>query len=203
MLKKVKISHLSVNGVSIPVSKVVRDLGVMLDSSLSFTNHSLYRMLINSLVLSNLDYCTSLLYGITKSELGKLQGVINACLRCIYKKEPTTDLINLHRRCRWLNVEQRIHLRLSMIVFKAIKFRRPSYLTSLLLERQVGGDRSLRSSVQHHLEIPRANTNFGSRAFRHCGPVIWNALPVSIREKPLLNRFRSAVIDYLFDADNV
>jgi len=50
--------------------------------------------------------------------------------------------------------------------------------------------RSLSSSSTHQLSVPHYNLTFGSRAFRFSAPIVWNSLPVSIRESQSLTTFR-------------
>jgi len=50
--------------------------------------------------------------------------------------------------------------------------------------------RSLRSSSQLLLTVPRANLTIGQRAFCHSSPVIRNSVPLSVREAPSISTFK-------------
>ena len=85
-----------------------------------FLTYETAKILVNSLVLSQLDYCNSLLYGLPRVHLNKLQRVQNAAARLISNTSRfdhiTPTLINLH----WLPViKYRIDFKLLLIVFKA------------------------------------------------------------------------------------
>ena len=118
-------------------SKVVRDLGVLIDSQLSFSQHvniitsksyseprrlksfrrslTLHaaRTLVNSLVVSRIDYCNCLQAGAPAKITNKLQSVMNAAAKivCGLKKY---DHITQHMRdmLHWLPVPQRVTYKL-------------------------------------------------------------------------------------------
>jgi hypothetical protein len=109
--------HLQLDNTSIPISDSAKNLGVILDSSLSMTNFvsdtaracyfhlrriSLIRKylttqavskLVVSLILSRIDYCNSLLSGLPDSTTHTLQRVQNHAARLVLKKKrsPTTS----------------------------------------------------------------------------------------------------------------
>ena len=85
-----------------------------------FLTYETAKILVNSLVLSRLDYCNSLLYGLPTVHLNKLQIVQNAAARLISNTSRfdhiTPTLINL----RWLPVKYRIDFKLLLTVVKAL-----------------------------------------------------------------------------------
>ena len=84
--------------------------------------------LVQSMVMSHLDYGNSLLYGISEHLLTKLQRVQNAAGRVIleYTKYDhiTPGLVKLH----WLPIKYRILFKITMITYKAISNNQPKYL---------------------------------------------------------------------------
>jgi hypothetical protein len=222
----VSVSHISIDNNIIPRSNLVRNLGLWIDPTLSFSEHiskvrsksfmslrmisrirkfltsSRHKMLINSLVFSNIKYCVSLFHAIPKSEIQRLQNIMDASIRSIYRLKKSLPIADRFKSHKWLNVKQRSILRLAIILFKAIRFKRPLYLHNILSERDCGVERVLRSTSQQLLDIPRSRTNLGSRAFRVCGPSIWNSLPLAIREQTFL-RFKKDVAYFLLGSDSV
>ena len=77
-------------------------------------------ILVHAFISSKLDYCNSLLYGVPKFQLQKLQHVQNAAARLITQSckydHITPVLINLH----WLPVEYRVKFKLLLLTFKAL-----------------------------------------------------------------------------------
>jgi len=64
----------------------------------------------------------------------------------------------------------------------------PAYLRELISPYQPS--RSLRSSRQLLLTVPRANLTSGERAFSYSSPIIWNVIPLSARDAPSISTFK-------------
>ena len=221
-----RFQHLSetlkvtVGDIVINTSSIVRDLGVLLDDRVSMESHVLNlrkqayfqirtvaqirpyintetaKTLMRSLVLSRLDYCNSLLYGIPKYLLNQLQVVQNTAARIIYRLRRrdhiTPALISLH----WLPIDMRIRYKILLITFKCLRGIGPIYLASLLSPVETG--RSLRSSTEERLVCPLTRTNSGSRAFSSAAPVLWNALPSTLQNIQELDTFKNELKHHLF-----
>lgn len=203
MLKKCTVSHIIIDDCVIPFSSSVRDLGVLLDASLDLKAHvsqvcaksymrlrlinrlrkslsqSHFAMLANSLVLSNLDYCTAILYNLPQCTLSKLQNVINAVYRCTHRLCRSDHITSRQQRDGCHTIEQRIQMRIAMIVHTTLTHGRPLYIQDWLAP--VTRERELRSNNLHLLESRRVNSTAGERAFSVCGPRVWNTLPPDIR----------------------
>ena len=210
----------TVGDIVINTSSIVRDLGVLLDDRVSMESHVLNlrkqayfqirtvaqirpyintetaKTLMRSLVLSRLDYCNSLLYGIPKYLLNQLQVVQNTAARIIYRLRRrdhiTPALISLH----WLPIDMRIRYKILLITFKCLRGIGPIYLASLLSPVETG--RSLRSSTEERLVCPLTRTNSGSRAFSSAAPVLWNALPSTLQNIQELDTFKNELKHHLF-----
>ena len=66
------------------------------------------KMLVNSLVISRLDYCNSLLYDIPKYQRDKLQRIQNTAARMITGARSSDHITPLLKSLHWLPVETRI-----------------------------------------------------------------------------------------------
>ncbi|KXJ12154.1 Arachidonate 5-lipoxygenase [Exaiptasia diaphana] len=202
-------------------SSCVRNIGVLFDSSLSLANHikmtcksSFYHLrnisrirkflsvksteiLVHSFISSKLDNCNSLLYGLPKYLIDRLQAVQNACARLVMlsKKHDhiTPLLINLH----WLPVSARIKFKILLLTFKALHGLAPIYVQDML--KNYRPSRCLRSSSQLLLSSKSYNLkSYGYRSFSVAGPFLWNSLPSSIRDISSLDNFKTALKTFLF-----
>ena len=154
------------------------------------------KCLIQAFVISCLDYCNSLLSGVTKQNLHKLQLIQNAAARLLYHQQKfdriTPPLYELH----WLPVSQRINFKVLVHVFNSVNGSDPKYLDSLLSYNKQS--RNLKSSNSMVLYQQKVRTNFGSRAFANYGPAIWNNLPTKIKFAPSVAIFKRKFKTYLF-----
>ena len=88
------------------------------------------KTLVHVLVMSRLDHCNSLLYGLPDYLIQRLQYVMNAAAKVIICKSlhVTPLLIELN----WLLVRQRIIFKILLYIFKALHLAAPTYLTELI-----------------------------------------------------------------------
>ena len=145
----VPVDCLSVGEASIPFSNVVKTLGVTLDAELSMEQHvsavvrssffhirslSKVRPYITykaassiavCLILSKLDYCSSLLSGLLPKQIKRLQAVQNAAARtamkCKKNKNKKTDHITpILRQLHWLPIQKRIRHKILSATYRSV-----------------------------------------------------------------------------------
>jgi exonuclease III len=202
-------------------STSVRNLGVHFDKSMSMETHvsktirtccmhirsigqlrkcltdDATKSLIQGLVLSRLDYCNILLFGIPKNTLNKLQLIQNTAARIITKTKRyehiTPAMISLH----WLPIQRRIEFKILLHVHKALNGSSPAYIRELI--HLYTPARSLRSQDDTTISVPRTKTTcYGSRIFSASAARLWNSLPKHLRTMRNLNTFRKNLKTYLF-----
>ena len=154
------------------------------------------KLLANDLVSSGLDYCNSILSGIAETDLTKLQHILNRLTSVVTKSPPFTRSVPLLRSLHWLPVKYKVHFKICLLTYKALREEQPVYLRSLIATSLPSG--SLRSSRGITLSVPRIKTNTGARAFSSCAPSLWNNLPLSVRSANLVATFRRRLKTYLF-----
>ena len=221
-LSKVSIDKLRVGEVLISPVSAVRDLGSWLDIHMAMNMHvskicskafrSLYhikqirkyltddatKILVHAFITSHLDYCNSLLYGIPKYQLNRLQKVLNAAARvvCLVPKfdHITPTLMRLH----WLPVKYRVIFKIVLLVYKALHGLAPKYICDMLTYKR-SNNYSLRSDELGLLHGPSTRRkSFGDRAFLKAGPTLWNLVPCEIRLSPSLDSFKTNLKTFLY-----
>ena len=155
------------------------------------------QILIHAFISSKLDYCNSLLYGIPKYLVCRLQRVQNTAARIVTLTRKYDSITPIMFKLHWLPVHSRIIFKLLLLVYKALNGKAPSYISSLLSHRKCS--RSLRSSGQELLTVPMSKLNtYGDRALSIAAPRQWNNLPLSIRKSPSIAIFKRHLKTYLF-----
>ena len=140
-------------------SSTVSDLGFLIDGRLNMADHvasvcrlcfhqlrqlrqvrgslttAALKTLVHAFISSRLDYCNSLLSGITDSLLDKLQSVQNAAARLITGTCKFDHITPVLSELHWLPVRQRITFKVALLVYKCLhglanwQFESPGSLT--------------------------------------------------------------------------
>ena len=106
----------------------------------------------------------------------------------------TPVLASLHR----LPVKSRIEFKVLLLTYKALNDQAPSYLKDLLVPYHP--TRTLRSQDADLLVVPKiCKSRLGARAFSYQAPLLWNHLPLSVREADTVSTFKSRLKTFLFD----
>ena len=147
--------------------------------------------------MSRIDYCNSLLYGVTTTNLTKLQREQNTAARLVCSvprhEHVTPSLINL----RWLPIRFRINFKIAMFAFKCIHGQAPNYLKNLIAIKK-STRHNLRSSSVLQLQDNSTKTKktLGDRAFTHAAARVWNSLPQEIKTQKQHSTFKSKLKTY-------
>jgi len=90
--------------------------------------------LIRALVVSKLDYCSSVLAGLPGSLMRRLQsvGLLNSAARLLYSARRSERVTPLLRELHWLRVPERIQFRLCVLTYRCLHGSAPSYLAETL-----------------------------------------------------------------------
>ena len=155
------------------------------------------KALVQANVTSRLDYCNSLLLGLPDVLTRRLQRVQNRAARIITYTRRDEHITPVLRDLHWLQVAQRVEYKTLVLVYKTLHGRAPGYLTGLL--QAYAPTRELRSSNCNLLVEPRFSmARYGGRRFSVVAPRLWNGLPMSIRESPTLETFKSLLKTHFF-----
>ena len=149
-------------------SAEVKHLGVTFDSQLTMSSHirnicqssffHLWRIgkvrrfldplttkcLVQSLVLSRVDYACSLFVGLPGTLLSKLHRMMNASARLILRVRKSDSTRSHLCSLNWLCVNDRITFRITTLTYRCLNCSAPSYLFRLIIPLK--NSRSLRSA---------------------------------------------------------
>ncbi len=123
--------------------------------------------------------------------------------RIVVKTRRRDSITPVLQKLHWLPVKKRIIFKLLILTFKALNGQAPLYISELL-SAYSPGHRSLRSHSCGLLQLPRKNwitQTYGSRAFIHAAPTLWNRLPDNIRKANSINSFKQLLKSHLFNLD--
>jgi hypothetical protein len=224
-VKKLSASGLttvSVAGTPVSLSPELTTLGLKLDNSLTFHKHvqmvsrsCMYHIralkhirhllsqqdantIASCLIHSRLDYLNSVLYNTAASNIGCLQRLQNSAARVVLLAPRHTSTKHLLTSLHWLPVKYRIEYKVACLTHNILTYEQPSYLYQLI--HQYVPTRTLRSSDQHLLCVPRTHLRLADQSFTTASPTVWNSLPLNLRSVKSSDSFRRGLKTHLFSA---
>jgi len=164
--------------------------------------HTTLLTLVHALVVTKVDYCSSVLSGISGQLLQRLQSVLNAAARLVFSARKSEHITPLLREIHWLKVPERTQFRLCVLAYHCFISTAPSYLAETLYSTaDVGSRRRLRSASTSTLAIPSTRRiMLGDGAFQVTDARAGNALPSSVHSAPSLLQFRRDIKTALFQS---
>ena len=76
--------------------------------------------IVQAIVISRIDYCNRLLYGVVATNLSKLQRVQNAAVLLVCSLPRHEHITSSFIRLHWLPIKLRINFKIAMLYFKCI-----------------------------------------------------------------------------------
>ena len=157
--------------------------------------------LVSAFILSRLNYCNSVLDGLSAATLAPMQRVMNAAVRLVAGLHMRDHLTPAMRSLHWLPIKFRIRYKLCILMHAAVNNRSAEYINKLLVPVSTLPERDrLRSSTSGAFVVPVTKTQFGRRAFSVTGPAAWNELPTKLRCITDIDHFKCALKADLFSA---
>lgn len=216
VLDEITIRGVNLSGASIRFIDTVKNLGVHMDAALTMEtqvvelkkkcfrslrnickiryllNEDQLKQVVNSLVVSCLDYCNVLYYGVSNRLYHQLQMIQNACAKAIkgkYKHDHLgDDLRNLH----WLNIRRRVLFKVGLLAYKAVNGFAPQYLQEMFQYSHHGHSVKL---MVPHFKLEK----YGRRSFSSIGPRFFNSLPAALQCSSSVYVFKSQLKTFLFN----
>ena len=139
------------------------------------------RQIIQSLVISRLDFCNALHQGLPQYHLDRLQRVQNSAARLITCVRRHEHISEVRMQLHWSPVKQSVCYKVLWLTFLAAHAKAPEYLCELLEQRDV-----------------KCKT-FCDRTFAAAGPRLWNALPAELRNITDSDKFKNSLQTHLFE----
>lgn len=221
MISRIVMEDVFIGNNRIKIAEKVRDLGFILDSSLTLVpqiskvcsssfsalrtisavirslspSHCL--LLIHALVVSRLLFCLSAYNGVASTQMIRLNRILSAAKRlysrCVnlQSSSPCETQVPFDSGLLQLSVEKLITFRSASLIYSILTSGQPEYLRELFTVPQHRS--GLRSTGS--FDVPYRRTTMGCRAFSRYAPRLWNSLPLPLRLSDSAETFRSVLLE--------
>ena len=155
--------------------------------------------MVTNLIISNLDYCNSILICASGKAIKPLQLVLNRSIRFIFNLTLRTHITPYLRQLHILPIIYRIRYKACLISFKVFNELAPKYLTgkftkyhstSTMSLRMVAGSRD---EFMFDNKIPNGKEHFMYKIKKE-----WNNLPLEIRRCQTISIFKTKLKTHFF-----
>ena len=206
--------NLTIKGEQIQISDTEKLLGVHINNSLNWSFHiestlkkcnSLLfllnrikqylnvptrKLFYNAYILPHLDYCCSI-WGNSNTEL--MNTVVKfqkRAARSILDKPIETPSVELFSELKWMMFPDRVIYQKAILMYKIMHNLAPSYLSNIFTLSSEVHERSLRSTTENLLYVPKPKIELYRNSLAYSGSKIWNSIPEHIRNSTSLQQFR-------------
>ena len=156
-LDKIKNLHIRIGDSNIAPVRQVRNLGVIMDDSLTLTSHvsstvksasfqirnlgqirkfltpQATEQLVHAFITSRLDMGNSLLFNLPKEQIHRLQLKQNMAARLITRTKPSAHITPILSDLHWVPVHLRIEFKILLLTYRAVNGQAPTYITELVV----------------------------------------------------------------------
>ena len=207
-----------VNRTTIIRSDKIKILGIFLDSELTWHAHiagvvqrcnrvlvSLYKfrhyfskstlkIIVEAYVFPHITYGLCVWGGATKSQINKIQKIINFAARVVTGCKKYEHITPALAHLDWSRIETLVALRDVTKVYKALQMEgAPPEISGLFTARAAVSARNTRSTERGCLHLRRYRLASSQRTFAYRAAAGWNRLSDSIRGSATLRGFKTAV----------
>ena len=156
---------------------------------------------ITAFVLSRLNYCCTLYFGLPDYLIQKLQYVQNSAARLISGTRMSDHISPVINGLGWLTMVNFVRYRILVVMYSCLCSEMPNYLTEILYVHS--SIQTTRLSSKICLSVPLVRSKYGERAFSVCGPKLWNALPDTIKLTPTFALFKAKLRRHLLSIQDL
>ena len=152
----------------------------------------------NSLVQPHFDYCSVVWGNCSKNLSSKLQKLQNRAARVLTFSNYDCSTSELFQNLKWSKLVHQRAVSKAIMMHSIVNNTAPEYLTSRFVRRCDLTSYNLREN-EYKLAVPQPRTEFYKRSLSYSGSVLWNGLPLEVRQLTSPSIFKGKLIDINFD----
>ena len=149
----------------------------------AFMSLRLIKLVLQSLVLSVLDYCPVVWSSTSEENIKKLQIVQNRAARIALHCGYRTNIIDMHNFLGWLSVKKRLLYSLLVFFRNILISKKPSILYKNVYFSSDRHKHATRHATRGNFTLPKSKTNTIKRMVMYRAMQEWNKLPENIAQE--------------------
>ena len=117
------------------ITKICRSVNIHIrniNSIRRYLSETAMITLVQSIVISRLDYCNSVCIGLPMNKLQRLQLVQNSAARVICQNKRYTSITPIRYELHWMPINKLYQFKILLLTFKTLNGCAPEYLCDLL-----------------------------------------------------------------------
>lgn len=203
------------NSVMVPYSETVKNLGIIMDSTLTWSmqinkvcarvynilrslwkltiscSSSLRQKLFMAFILPHFLYADVVIFGMYEYCLFKLKRLFNACIRYVHNLQKFDHISEYSKSLLGCNISEYYDFRICLYIYNLIKHKEPKYIYEKLS--------FTRSTRTLQILLPKNKFVILNSSFFVRGVNMWNMLPFQIRSAGSSDSFKKM---YFLNLDN-
>lgn len=112
------------------------------------------KVIYNSIVLPNLQYCSTIYITCNREEIERMQKIQNRAMRLVLNCEYRTHREWMLKTLNWLSIDQMIKFNVLIYIYKMINGLLPKYLSDNLIFTRDAHTRNTRQRTNNELRLP-------------------------------------------------
>ena len=153
----------------------------------SLLNFDQKKVLVNSFIYANFNYCPLVWHFCSKRSFNKIEKIQYRALQFLYNdyESEYSVLLKKSNKC---SMEVRRLRNMALEIYKSLNNLNPSFMKDLFIKRNNVNRR------KNDLFIPiRNSVTFGNNSLRCLGPHIWNSLPANVKQASTFEKFKESI----------
>ena len=147
----------------------------------SYISAEAQKMYYQGYILPLIDYGSSTWGATPRNNIERLSKPQKRATWIILNADYDTASSEMAIELGWASITKRLYDK-AVLTYKVLSNLTPSYISDLLAPISQTLNRTLRSSTNGSLAVPRSKTAMFNRSFSSSAPRLWNQLPESVRK---------------------
>ena len=152
------------------------------------------KIFFNAYILPHIDYCCTVWGNINSTLTDCMIKLQKRAARIILDKGIDTPSVEMFNQLSW----NRVTFQKAVMMYKIFNNLTPSYLPEYFKMTSDIHQRSLRSTAENFLYIPKPNTELFRKSLSYSGSKIWNAIPDHIKRSTCIAHFKRDYLKWTF-----